>query len=105
MTGIDLTKVAPQLLQVIGLSLPTIAIFVTLGGQRNGRESYELAAFNFSLAALLLVAIAAGFNVGYLALYRSDLMFYIAVIAYLVSLVFLLVSTGWVLFGRLRGEE
>ena len=94
-------KVAPSLLQAISLSLPTIAIFVTLGGMRQGREDYEATAFSISLAALLLVVLAAGFNVIYLMIYQSNWLLYSAVASYLASLASLGASTLWIIIGRI----
>jgi hypothetical protein len=102
MNDIDLTQVAPDLLQVVSLSLPTIAIFVTLGSGREGRRGYEVTSFYISLASLLLVVLAAGFNVGYLAVYQRNWVLYVAIASYLLSLVLLGISTGWMLIGPIR---
>ena len=104
MSEIDLPQVAPTLFQAISLTLPTIAIFVALGGGRGGRENYEVAAFSISLASLFLVVLAAGFNVSYLVLSQNDWVLYVAVALYLASLAFLGVATVGIIIGRIRGK-
>ena len=101
MSEIDLPSLAPDLLQVIGLSLPTIAIFIALGGGKERQEDLEVSAFLIALASLLLVVLAAGFNVAYLALYRADWMLYVAIGLYFASLVSLAVSTCCMLVARI----
>ena len=98
--AIDLTKVAPDLLQAVSLSLPAIAIFMSLVGKRDGQSDEEIRAFKAALVSLFLVVLAAGFNVVYLALYRQEALLYAAVGFYLIGLTFLAFLTGYVLVTR-----
>ena len=99
-SDIELAKVAPTLLQAISLSLPTIAIFIVLGGGKGGQEAYEKTAFKISLGALLSVVLAATITVVYLMIYRMDWVIYTATISYMIGMLLLAISTAHLLVGR-----
>jgi len=73
-----------------------------LGVRTSGQTVQTARALYIGLISLVLVVLAAGFNVSYLVLVRADSLLYTAVGLYLLGLVFLAGVSLYVLVNRIR---
>ena len=85
-SSIDLTKVAPDLLQAISLTIPAIAIFIGLSARDYSRTNASESVLYLALGALFWIALAAGVNVVYLVFLQESFMIHIAAGMYLFAL-------------------
>ena len=63
--AIALSKVAPDLLQAVSLTIPAIAIFIGLSAKENNRTNGSERVLYFALGALFWIVLAAGVAVVY----------------------------------------